>query len=106
MSAEYRPVYEIPFRNSDESLEKYGIRVELHGATTGLVGAHGTLFARPEGNSTHFERGVGVDTQAVLDAIETEYGITIVDENDHRFWGFASHNDMLEVYSCSGRPSE
>jgi hypothetical protein len=106
MSAEYRPVHEIPFRNIDERLEKYGIRVELLGATTGLVGAHGTLFARPEGNSTHFERGVGVDTQAVLDAIETEYGITIVDESDHRFWGFASHDDMLEAYSRSDRPSE
>jgi hypothetical protein len=104
MSAEYRPVTEIPFHVIDKRLEKYGIKVELHGAITGLVGAHGTLFARPEGNSTHFERRIGVDTQAVLDAIETEYGITIVDENDHRFWGFASHDDMLEAYSR--RPSE
>jgi len=85
MSAEYRPVTEIPFHVIDKRLEKYGIKVELHGAITGLVGAHGTLFARPEGNSTHFERGIGVDTQAVLDAIETEYGITIVDENDQRY---------------------
>jgi hypothetical protein len=27
MSAEYRPVHEIPFRNIDERLEKYGIQV-------------------------------------------------------------------------------
>jgi hypothetical protein len=79
MSAEYRPVTEIPFHVIDQRLGKYGIKVELHGAITGLVGPHGTLFARPEGNSTHFEREIGVDTQAVLDAIETEYG-----NNDRR----------------------
>jgi hypothetical protein len=106
MSAEYRPVAAIPFHVIDKRLERYGIKVELHGAITGLIGPHGTLFARPEGNSTHFERHLGVDTQAALDAIETEYGITIVDENDHRFWGFASHDDMLQAYSRPGRRSE
>src|SRR6476661_4036566 len=94
MSAEYRPVTEIPFHVIDQRLGKYGIKLELHGAITGLIGPYGTLFARPEGNSTHFQRGVGVDTQAV------------VDEIDHRFWGFASHDDMLEAYSRSDRPSE
>jgi hypothetical protein len=52
------------------------------------------LCARPEGNSTHFERSLFVDTQAVLDAIEKEYSVTIVDEDDPRFWGFSTWDDM------------
>jgi hypothetical protein len=91
MSAEYRPVSAISFRIIDKRLEKYGINVDMSDAITTLIGPHGTLFARPEGNSTHFERRFCVDVQAILDAIETEYGITVVDENDHRFWDFASH---------------
>jgi hypothetical protein len=97
MSAEYRPVFCIPFQAIDERLEKYGIKVEFRGATTYLIGPFGTLFAEQEGSSTHFERSLGVDTQAVLDAIETEYGVEIVDENDHRFWGFSSEEQMMEA---------
>jgi hypothetical protein len=100
MSAEYRPVSAIPFRVIDKRLEKYGINVDLSDAITALIGPLGTLFARPEGNSTHFERKLGVDAQAILDAIEKEYGIAVVDENDHRFWGFTSHDEMLAA--CKG----
>jgi|ERR1700687_662034 len=105
MSAEYRPVSAIPFNIIDKRLEKYGIKVDLSDAITSLIGPHGTLFATPDGNSTHFERRLGVDAQAVLDAIETEYGIKIVDENDHRFWGFASR-EMLEACRRPDRPSD
>jgi hypothetical protein len=90
MSAEYRPASTIPFFLIDKRLEKYGMKVELRGSVTALIGPRGTLFARPEGNSTHFERHLGVDTEAVLSAIHAEYGIQIVDENDYRFWGFES----------------
>jgi hypothetical protein len=106
MSAEYRPVSAIPFHVIDKRLEKYGMKVEHHGAVTALIGPLGTLFATPDGNSTHFERKFDVDTQAVLDAIEREYGIEIVDENDHRFWGFASHDDLLEACCRPGRPTK
>src|SRR5437899_118619 len=106
MSAEYKPVYTIAFNLIDKRLEKYGIKVELSDAITALRGPHGTLFARPEGTSTRFERRLGVDVQAILDAIETEYGITIVDENDYRFWGFTGRNEMLAAYSRTSRPSE
>lgn len=87
MSAEFRPVSPISFKVIDKRLEKYGIRVDLSGATTALIGPHGTLFATPEGNSTHFECKLGVDVQIMLDMIETKYGMPVVDENDHRFWG-------------------
>jgi hypothetical protein len=106
MSAEYRPVSAISFNVIDKRLEKYGIKVDLSGTITALIGPHGTLFATPEGNSTHFERQLGVDAHAILDAIETEYGITVVDENDHRFWGFTSRDDMLEAYNRPRRPAE
>jgi hypothetical protein len=99
MPAEYRPVSAIPFNVIDKRLEKYGIKVDLSGTITALIGPHGTLFATPEGNSTHFERQLVVDAHAVLDAVETEYGIAVVDENDHRFWGFTSRDDMLEAYN-------
>jgi hypothetical protein len=105
MSAEYRPVSAISFNVIDKRVEKYGIKVDLSAAITALIGPQGTLFATPEGNSTHFECHLGVDVQTILDTIETEYGITVVDENDHRFWGFTSHDEMLAAYSHPGRPS-
>jgi hypothetical protein len=106
MSAEYRPIPEIPFHIIDKRLEMYGIKVDLSDSITALTGPHGTLFARPKGNSTHFDRRLGIDVQAILDAIETEYGITIVDENDYCFWGFTGRNEMLAAYSRTSRPSE
>jgi hypothetical protein len=104
MSAEYRPISAISFKVIDKRLEKNGIRVDMSGAITALIGPDGTLFATPEGNSTHFERKLGVDVQIILDMIETVYGITVVDENDHRFWGFASHDEMLAAYRHPSRP--
>jgi hypothetical protein len=95
MSAEYRPVYDLPFDLLDGRLEKYGISVDQQGRVTRLIGPHGVLIARPEGNSTHFERSLGVDTEVVLDALAVEYGIEIVDENDLRFWGFSSEAEMI-----------
>jgi hypothetical protein len=101
MSAEYRPVADLPFSTIDKRLEKYGIKVECYGASTTLTGPFGSLFAMPEGNSTHFERALGVDTQAVIDAIEMEYGIEIVDEDDYRFWGFSSVEEMNASFGRS-----
>ena len=83
-----------PFHNIDKRLEKYGIEVEHRGAVTSLIGPFGTLLATAEGSSTHFERALAVDTHAVIDALEIEYGTKIVDENDHRFWGFSSREEM------------
>ena len=94
MSAEYRPVSILPFDLLDDRLEKYGISVDRKGSVTCLIGPHGVLVAKPEGNSTHFERSLGVDTQVVLDALALEYGIEIVDEDDLRFWGFSSVAEM------------
>jgi len=98
MSAEYRPVHEIPFHNIDKRLEKYGIEVQHRGAVTYLTGPFGTLFATPEGSSTHFERALAVDTHAVIDALEMEYGTKIVDEDDHRFWGFSTREEMERAF--------
>ena len=68
MSVEYRPVSAIPFGAIDKRLEKYGIEVEMSGHITRLTGPNGTLFVKPKGDSTHFERKLGVDTEAVLNA--------------------------------------
>ena len=95
MSMEYRPVSAIQFSSIDNRLEKYGLKVEMSGHATALSGRNGVLFAKPEGESTHFERKLGVDTEDVLEAIRTEYGVEIVDENDYRFWGFSSEEAML-----------
>ena len=89
MSVEFRPVSAIPFRNIDERLEKYGIKVTRRGLVTALEGRHGILFASLDGESTHFENKF-VDTDDVLDAIQTEYQIEIVGEDDPRFWGYST----------------
>ncbi|XIA64955.1 hypothetical protein ACFIOY_00245 [Bradyrhizobium sp. TZ2] len=62
MSTEYRPVSAIQFNSIDNRLEKYGIKVEVSDHTTALSGAM-VLFAEPQGESTHFERKLGVDTR-------------------------------------------
>lgn len=103
MSAEYRPEYEKPFHTIDKRLEKYGIEVEHRGAVTSLIGPFGTLLAAAEGSSTRFERALAVDTHAVIDALEIEYGTKIVDENDHRFWGFSSREEMDNAFGRSAK---
>ena len=45
MSAEYRPVSAIPFRDIDKRLEKYGIKVDRSGHRTTLTGPNGILVA-------------------------------------------------------------
>jgi hypothetical protein len=98
MSMEYRPVSAIQFSSLDNRLEKYGIKVEVSGHTIAMRGRNGVLFAKPEGESIHCERKLGVDTEDVLEAIRTEFGVEIVDENDHRFWGFSSKEAMLDSF--------
>ena len=110
MSTEYKPVSAIRFSSIDNRLAKYGLKVEMSGHATALSGRNGVLFAKPEGDSTHFERKLGVDTEDVLEAIRTEYGIEIVDEEDYRFWGFSSEEAMLggagSVIDSSYGPSD
>ena len=43
MSAEYRPVFAIPFRDIDKRLEKYGIKVDMSGHITTLTGQRYSL---------------------------------------------------------------
>src|SRR3954452_4989698 len=89
MSAEYRPVSDLPFLGIDKRLEKYGIQVEQRGAVTILISPFGRLCVKPEGGSAYFE-----GDRAVIDVLEREYGIAMVNEDDHRFWGFASLEEM------------
>jgi hypothetical protein len=96
MSAEYRTLEPLPFHSLNR-LENHGISVEMGAGYAELIGPHGVLCARPEGDSTHFERSLCVDTQAILEAIEKECGVTILDEDDPRFWGFKDHNDMVRA---------
>jgi hypothetical protein len=106
MSVEYRPVPAIPFHLIDKRLEKHGVKVEFHGDVAALIGRGGTLFAALEGDCTHFERKLGVDARDVMEAIEAEYGVRVVDESDHRFWGCADDDDQfaaVHAYRSSNR---
>jgi hypothetical protein len=96
MSAEYRTLEPLPFCSLDKRLEEHGITVEMGAKVTKLTVPNGVLFARPEGDSTHFECRFGVDALTILEVIEKEYGITILDEDDPRFWGFSSWDDMRQ----------
>jgi hypothetical protein len=99
MSAEYRPIKNILFNELfNNRLEKYGIGVEMRGEHAALIGPNGVLFAKPEGKSIHLERQLGVDTIAILEALSQEFDTEIVDENDHRFWGFSSLAEMFESF--------
>jgi hypothetical protein len=97
MSAEYRPIKRIPFHSLFEcDFAKYGIQIEgdRDCAVLGLIGPHGTLFATPDGNSTHYERHLGIDTDVILEALSKEFDTEMVNEDDHRFWGFATEEEM------------
>jgi hypothetical protein len=97
MSAEYRPIKRVPFDSLfDCEFGKYGIRVDgdRDSVVVGLIGPNGTMFASPDGDSTHYERHLGVDTDVILEALSKEFDTEIVDEDDHRFWGFATVEEM------------
>jgi hypothetical protein len=96
ISVEFRPLSAIPFHYIDERLEKYGIKVERYGYETTLTGRAGTLFATPEGGSTHFENKY-TDTDDILDAIQTEYQVEIVGENDPLFWGYSTWDEVYGI---------
>jgi hypothetical protein len=100
MSAEYKSLPAIPFNAIDSRLERRGIKIEFHGDATALIGARGTLFAKSDGHNAYFERKLGVDAKDVLEAIEAEYAVAILDENDRRFWGIAE-NDRWTVEKTS-----
>src|SRR3954454_23995865 len=86
MSDEYRPVHDILYLSIDARLEKHGIKLEQpNPGLTVLISPVGQLCVTPEGSSTNF-----VGDRAVIDILETEYGIAIVNEDDHRFSGFSS----------------
>ena len=88
MTAEYRTHPETPFASIDHRLERHGIQVRDDGGVFALVGSKGMLFVRSDQGYAHFERHLGVDVDDILECIEVEYGVSIVDEDDRRFWGY------------------
>jgi hypothetical protein len=87
----------------DGRLTKFGVRIEIPTNTANdrrcLVGRDGNLWAyRLDDGSCSFGRFAGSLPFSVLDAIEEEFATQLVNQGDHRYWGFASREDMEGRY--------
>ena len=105
MSTDYRPIPAIPFiMLFDGCLEKHGVR---EGTGRGreprrrcLIGRDGVLDAYEEDDrtSSFTRRSFTPVPWAVIDAIEEEFGVELVTEHDHRYWGFANEEEEREFH--------
>jgi len=73
-----------------------GSKFEREGLRTILTARSGTLCARPEGASTHFENKF-TDADYILNTIRAEYQVEIVDENDPRFWVYSTWEEVYGI---------
>ncbi len=98
MSTDYAPIPDISFDQLfDGRLEKYGIKEEIAAnpteGTRYLVGCDGFLQVHRNENGTCWFTRRGFVPWAIFDAITEEFGIELVSEHDHRFWGFATEEE-------------
>lgn len=100
MSTDYRPIPAIAFIELfDGRLDKYGVREDALVNSTprlrSLVGTDGILeaYQNDDGTSSFSRRSFNPIPWAVIDALTEEFGVELVSEHDHRYWGFASAKD-------------
>jgi hypothetical protein len=100
MSTWLAPLPDIQFAQLfDGRLEKYGIqkdkviRQNETKKTPFLVGPDGFLEVDAHENGTCTFTRRGPVPWAIYDAITEEFGVELVTEHDHRFWGFATEKE-------------
>jgi hypothetical protein len=103
MSTDYRPIPAIPFAELfDGRLDKYGVREKAHADSTlrkrYLLGSDGVLeaYQNDDGTSSFSRRSFTPVPRTVIDALTEEFGIELVSEHDHRYWGFANEKDWTD----------
>lgn len=77
----------IPFPMVDDRLEKHGLSLKRERKGVAVAGQRGRLLARIRKGETYFELVRGEMVVDILDAIEVEYGVEVIDENDGRYSG-------------------
>ena len=97
MSTDYRPIPAVPFAQLfDGRLEKRGVREKAYADSTVwtryLMGTDGVLeaYQNDDGTSSFSRRSFMPVPWAVIDAVTQEFGVELVSEYDHRYWGFAT----------------
>ena len=103
MSTSYRPIPAIPFTELfDGRLDKYGVREKAHADSTlrkrYLLGSDGVLeaYQNDDGTSSFSRRSFTPVPWTVINALTEEFGIELVSEHDHRYWGFANEKDWRD----------
>ncbi len=101
MSTHYMPLKAIPFAQLfDGRLERHLILEKLTEWTADderyLESSNGTLVAyrSEDGGSTFSRYAWSGSTSAIVDAIAEEFDTEIVSNQDHRYWGFATEEEM------------
>jgi hypothetical protein len=112
MSTDYRPIPVIPFVVLfDGCLEKYGIRetADAGGSTRRrcLVGSDGVLevYEHDDGSSSFTRRSFTPVPWSVIDALTEEFGVELVSEHDHRYWGFATAEEERQFHEKMAKES-
>ena len=105
MSTDYRPIPPIPFMMLfDGCLEKHGVREKMvcdgEPRRRCLVGRDGLLevYENDDGTSGFSRRSFTPVPWSILDAITEEFGVELVSEHDHRFWGFATKEEEVAFH--------
>ena len=98
MSAEYRTVKSLSAGELlDGRLAQHGIQVE---ARISLRDGNGNFMGvrlESDGSVDYFTRSLGVDPSRFLTAIAGAFNTEVLDEDDPRFWGFASEEELREA---------
>jgi hypothetical protein len=113
MSTWLAPIPDIQFAQLfDGRLEKYGIRKDEvireneTEKTPFLVGPDGFLEVHAEENGTCTFTRRGPVPWAIFDAITEEFGVELVTEYDHRFWGFATEKEWNDWNEAAHRKGQ
>jgi hypothetical protein len=96
MSSGYRALSRIEFTDLNASrLAGYGIAVDVVDEKARRLIADGhVLWAYSGDHGLYFARYAGNMPWDILDALEVEFGTTIVNNHDYRYWGFETKVEM------------
>ena len=99
MSREYRIVEQLGFEDVvGGRLRKYGIaacRSKAEPDNWAALRRGSVVHVKAEGNHVNFD-AIGENCEGdILNAVVSEFGVTILDEDDCRFWGYATEEEMV-----------
>jgi hypothetical protein len=111
MSTDYRPISAIRFTELfDGRLDKYGVREKACADSTlknkYLQGSVLEAYQNDDGTSSFSRRSFTPVPWTVIDALTKEFETELVNEHDHRYWGFANEKGWTDWQDQLAREAE